>query len=118
MTLSTWSALTAVKLPAALVGLSLGVVFCAMTLAVMAVARLRRSEHPETALGLAMITVGLYLLASLYLPAKIEEAKAMYASLAPEQNGANPYHGAAIAGILMALAGIGFFAAKRREVKE
>ncbi len=118
MTFSTWSALNAVKLPAALVGLGLGLAFAAMTLVVMALAGLRRSEHPETALGLTMITVGLYFIASLYLPAKIAEAKGMYASLATESNGVSTYHGVAIGAILLALMGVGFFAGKRREVKQ
>ncbi len=87
MAFSTWSAITAIKLPAAWVGLGLGLSFAAITLVVMALTRLRAVEHPETALGLAMITVGLYFIASLFLPAKIEEAKGMYQSFLTE--GAN-----------------------------
>jgi predicted transporter len=118
MTFSTWSALNAVKLPAALVGLGLGFAFTAMTLVVVAFAGLGRSEHPETTLGLTMITVGLYFIASLYLPAKIAEAKGMYTSLATEGNAVSTYHGMAIGAILLALVVIGFFAGKPREAKQ
>ncbi len=118
ITVSMWSALTVVRLHAALIGLGVGISFAAMTLAVMTIARFRRYEHPGIALGLTMITVGLYFVGSLFLPAKIEEAKGMYASLSTENNEVSSYHGMAIWAILLVVMLIGFFAGKRREVKQ
>lgn len=84
MAFSTWTALSVVRAPAGLLGLGLGLSFCIMTLLVVVLVRMRRTEHPETALGLVMITLGLYFAAALFLPAKIEEARAMYMAKAKE----------------------------------
>lgn len=80
MTFSTWTALSVVKLPAALVGAGMGLSFAVLAIVFLAIARLGKSESPEASLGLAMIAVGLYFFASLLLPAKIEAAKGMYGS--------------------------------------
>ncbi|MFB3926231.1 MAG: DUF2162 domain-containing protein [Syntrophales bacterium] len=80
MTFSTWSALSFVKLPAILVGFGMGLSFAALALLFLFIARLEKRERPETSLGLAMITIGLYYVASLVLPAKIEEARGVYTS--------------------------------------
>jgi predicted transporter len=77
---STWSALTVVKLPPLLVGAGLGVVFSVLALTFLALARFGKSDHPQASLGLAMIAVGLYFIASLFVPAKIEAARAVYES--------------------------------------
>jgi predicted transporter len=80
MTFSTWSALSVTQLPAVFVGLGLGLSFAALALLFLFIARFGKSESPETPLGLAMITIGLYYVASLFLPAKIEEARGIYES--------------------------------------
>lgn len=80
MTFSTWTALSVIKSPAALVGVGMGVSFAILAILFLAVARFGKSESPEAALGLAMIAIGLYFFASLLLPAKIEEAKGVYVS--------------------------------------
>lgn len=118
MTFSTWTALAVIKLPPALVGLGLGLAFALMTLAVLGLATFKKGEHPETALGLTMITIGLYFVASLFLPARIEEARGMYASLATSSPNLNTYQAMGVAAILLALMLIGFFAGKYREVKK
>ena len=80
MTFSTWTALGAIKLPAALVGIGMGLSFAVLTILFLALARSGKSEYPEASLGLTMIAIGLYFVAALLLPAKIEEAKGVYAS--------------------------------------
>ncbi|MBU2054220.1 MAG: DUF2162 domain-containing protein [Proteobacteria bacterium] len=80
MAFSTWTSLGVIKLPAVLVGLGLGIAFAVLTLLVLFVARFGKSRHPETSLGLVMIAIGLYFFASLQIPAKIEEARGVYAS--------------------------------------
>jgi predicted transporter len=83
MAFSTWAALSVIKLPAFAVGLMLGLVFASMGLIFYAFTRLRRTESPETGLGLVMMAIGLYFIASLFIPAKIEQAKGVYASFVP-----------------------------------
>lgn len=80
MIFSTWTALGVIKLPAILVGVGLGTCFAALVLLFLFLARSGRSENPDITLGLAMTAIGLYFVASLVLPAKIEEAKNMYGS--------------------------------------
>jgi predicted transporter len=82
MVFSTSAALNIIKLPAILVGAGLGSCFAALVLLFLFLARSGRSESPDTALGLAMIAIGLYYFASLRIPAKIEEARGIYASFA------------------------------------
>jgi len=82
MVFSTWAALNVIKLPAILVGAGMGSCFAALVLLFLFLARSGRSESPDTALGLVMITIGLYYFASLRIPAKIEEARGVYASFA------------------------------------
>ena len=80
MVFSTWTALNVIRLPAILVGVGLGTCFAALVLLFLFLARSGRSENPDAALGLAMIAIGLYFFASLQIPAKIEEARGVYAS--------------------------------------
>lgn len=84
MTFSTWAALQALPLLPWGVGLVMGGVFSGMTLLVMAVVRARSQSTSTPSLGLAMITIGLYFIASLFLPAKVEQAKGMYSSFLKE----------------------------------
>lgn len=86
MTFSTWSALSVIALPPALVGLLLGTTFVALSLVLSKGVRLRQSGRSGTGLGMGMIGIGLYFITSLYLPAKIEEARGIYSSFAGEGN--------------------------------
>lgn len=88
MTFSTWAALNVIKLPAFLVGLGLGVVFVTLSLSIYFFLEFI-TYHPspitqKVNLGLSMIAIGLYFILSLYLPAKIEEAKGVYRSFLTE----------------------------------
>jgi predicted transporter len=83
MTFTTWAALGVIKQPPLLLGLSLGLAFSLMVLLVTLVCNVRtaRSLVP---LGLAMIVVGLYFIGSLFLPAKIETARALFTAATNE----------------------------------
>lgn len=111
---STWAALNAVRLPAVLVGLGLGLVFGVLALGVWLVARLRPGQHSEAPLGLAMIVIGFYFIASLFLPAKIKEAQEMYGSFIMENAITESSTGMGALAVLPALLLIGFIAGKRR----
>ncbi len=118
MLFSTWAAIGVIKLPGPVVGMLLGLAFAFLTLVVMALSALSRLDHPDAALGLTMVTIGLYFVLSLFLPAKIEEAKRMYASMAGNTQHLNPYHAGLTAAVLVAAGAVGFFSASHKEVKE
>ena len=118
MLFSTWAAIGVVKLPGPVVGMLLGLAFAFLTLVMMALSALSRLDHPETALGLTMVTIGLYFALSLFLPAKIEEAKRMYASMAENTQHLSLYHAGLTAAVLVAAGAVGFFSANHKEVKE
>jgi len=84
MTFSTWAALQALPLLPWGVGLVMGGMFSVMTLLIMALVRARSERTATPSLGLAMITIGLYFIASLFLPGKVEQAKGMYGSFLKE----------------------------------
>jgi hypothetical protein len=63
MTFTTWAALGVIKQPPLLLGLAFSLL---------------------VPLGMAMIGVGLYFVGSLFLPAKIEAARALFAATANE----------------------------------
>lgn len=107
MTFSIWAALNTIKLPPLLTGLCLGSAFALMALLVALVAKPRSGAASETSLGMAMIVVGLYFIASLFLPAKIEAARGMYSSFITENSMAQSTDatGVMIFILLLALAG-------------
>ncbi|HCS76817.1 MAG TPA: transporter [Syntrophaceae bacterium] len=117
MVFSTWAALNAIHCPALLVGLGLGAVFAALSLLFLFFARARKTESPETSLGLVMIAVGLYFALSLLLPAKIEAARAMYSSFAEKSN--FPVHTDATFVLLSLVAALvaGYFLMERKNIK-
>ncbi len=84
MIFSTWTALNSLPLLPWAVGLVLGGAFIVMTLLVLFITRTRTTTGSVHSLGLAMITIGLYFIASLFLPAKVEQAKGMYGSFVQE----------------------------------
>lgn len=114
MTFSIWAALNAVSLPPLLTGLCLGSVFSVMALLVALLARARSGAGSETSLGMAMIVVGLYFVASLFLPAKIEAARGMYASFITENRMVTGNHGAGVLIFMLLLALAGYWAGKKR----
>jgi predicted transporter len=118
MTFSTWAALSVIKLPAALVGLGMGITFAALSLLLLTFTRNRNTESPETPLGLAMIAIGFYFIASLSLPAKIEEAKGVYLSFPDKGDVVDPNNTAGVLIVLIMALLIGFFSNRRKEIKE
>lgn len=118
MTFSTWAALSVIKLPSLIVGIGLGVIFALLTLAIVGLTRIKQTSSPEISLGLGMIVIGFYFMASLYLPAKIEEAKGVYRSFIPDGNNVDMSNGIGMFVLLFLSLIIGYFAHKRMEVKE
>ncbi len=104
ITFSIWAAGSVIKVSEIFLGLGLGVVFIALTLFVIIITRLRGASNPEINLGLAMLTVGLYFILSLFIPGKIEEAKAVYRSFLTETGEINLDNSAGV--ILVLLIGI------------
>jgi len=118
ITFSTWAALSVIKLPASLVGVGLGITFIALSLSFFSLTRLKKAKSPEINLGLSMMGIGLYFLASLFLPAKIEEAKGVYRSFIAEGNGIDISDSIGVFVLLFAAILIGFFANKKQFVKK
>ena len=112
MTFSIWAALNAIKLPPLLTGLCLGSAFALMALLVTLIARPRSTAASETSLGMAMIVVGLYFIASLFLPAKIEAARGMYSSFISENRMAQSSDATGVMIFILFLALVGFWAGK------
>jgi predicted transporter len=117
MTFSTWTALSVIKLPAIFVGLGIGISFTALALLFLFFARFGKSGSPETSLGLAMITIGLYYIAALLLPAKIEEARGIYASFVDKVVATDHTHMIGVLFILLFAMLIGYFG-KQKEYKK
>jgi len=117
MTFSTWSALSIVKLPAIVVGLGIGLSFAALALLFLFISRFGKSESPQTTLGLAMITIGFYYVASLFLPAKIEEARGIYASFTDKVVVADHQNLIGVAITLFIAVFIGYFGKERSNKK-
>lgn len=118
MTFSTWAALSVIKLPPVVVGIGLGIVFALLTLAVIGLARVRKASSPGISLGLSMISIGLYFILSLYLPAKIEEARGMYQSFLTEGANIDMNNSIGVFAILFVVFVIGCFANKKMEAKK
>lgn len=109
MTFSTWTALNVIKLPSPLVGLGLGITFAVLSLLFLAFAKLKSSERPEISLGLSMITIGIYFIASLFLPAKIEEAKGVYMSFLADSRVVDINNAMGVLTVLLIAMLIGYF---------
>lgn len=122
MTFSTWAALNVFKFSAYLVGLGLGIVFIVLSLAFYFSLKLFNSHSslvtPRVGLGLSMIAIGFYFIASLYLPAKIEEARGMYQSFLTEGANIDMNNSIGVFAILFVAFVIGYFANKKVEVKQ
>lgn len=120
MTFSTWAALNVINLPAPLIGMGLGIAFILLSLAFyfsLKLLTLKSSPMTQkTGLGLSMIGIGLYYLVSLFLPAKIEEARGMYRAFLTEGNSAISSGSLGVFTVLFAAALIGFFANAEKTV--
>lgn len=83
---STWTALEIVDMPPLLVGAGMGFVFAVMTSSLHLSVRWRSDSRDarssSLALGFTMIAIGTYFLASLLIPARIEEAGRVYHTFA------------------------------------
>jgi predicted transporter len=114
MTFSTWTALRTLPFASWGVGLAMGGAFSLLTLGIMALARRGSRRGSVPSLGMAMIVIGLYYLASLFLPARIEQAKGMYRSFLKELQPAagNGKGNMILLGLLLAALLIGFFSRK------
>jgi predicted transporter len=114
MTFSTWTALHSLPLQPWAVGIMLGGIFSIMTLLVMATIRPESSRRSVPSLGLAMITIGLYFIASLFLPSRIEQARGMYGSFLKELKPAagTGTGGMILLGLLLTALLVGFFTLK------
>lgn len=116
MTFSTWTALNSLPLVPWAVGLVLGGAFIVLTLLVLFFTSSRTTGGSVHALGLAMITIGLYFIASLFLPGKVERARGMYCSfvkeLQPATAGGNNGQFALLALLLAVALLAGFFMRK------
>ncbi len=108
MTFSIWAALNVVRLPPLLTGFCLGIAFALMALVVALIARPRSAASSETSLGMAMILVGLYFIASLFLPAKIEAARGMYSSFLHENGMTHGHDTTGVLFFVLFLALVGF----------
>ncbi len=122
MTFSVWSALNVVKFPAGLVGLGLGFVFILLSLTVYFSLKLITFNSSlitqRIGLGLSMMAIGLYFIASLFIPVKIEEAKGVYMSFLAENANTALNDSIGVFIVLFAAMLIGFLLNKRTEVKE
>jgi predicted transporter len=118
---STWAALQVIKLPTFVVGLGLGVIFIILALLIYFSLKFFTVKSTLLArrlsLGLSMIGIGLYFIASIVIPSYIEAAKTIYESFLTEGNNmpTNDYLG--VLGVLLVALLIGFFFNKSPEVK-
>lgn len=121
MTFSTWTAQGVIRLPALVVGLGLGAAFIVLSSAVCFLSRISARRSPsarqETGLGLAMAGIGFYFIASLVLPAKIEEAKAVYRSFTADGSVIPGNDTIGVLLLLLAAVMIGFFTNHRPAVR-
>jgi hypothetical protein len=104
----------ALRLPPLAVGLCLGGAFVLASLAVLFLLGRREGEVPVAPLGLAMMVIGLYFALSLAIPAKIEEAKGMYASFLIEHQTVDIQNTLGALGILSVMVLIGYCTGKQR----
>ncbi len=122
MTFSTWSTLSVIKLPSVIIGLGLGIAFILLVLAVHFFLNfMTLNSSPITqkiGLGLSMIGIGLYFIASLFLPAKIEEAKGIYGSFLADNGNVDMNNSIGVFALLFAALVGGYLINKKQEAKK
>lgn len=120
MTFSIWAALSVIKLPAPVVGLGLGIVFVVLSLffyfSLKLITRNSSLFTQKIGLGLGMIAIGLYFISSLFLPRKIEEARAVYQSFLSEGIGIDAGNMAGVIIILILAGLVGYLTNLKKEV--
>lgn len=113
MTFSIWSALNVFKWHPVWVGLAVGAVFAVFSLIIYllikAIPHSQSSLTQEVRLGLAMIVVGIYFIASLYIPAKIEEAQLAYRAFLSDTQLVDINQQLGMLGLLALFFMVGFF---------
>ncbi len=118
MTFSTWAALNVIKFPAYLVGLGLGIAFCFLSISFCFILKfVSRNSSPRIGLSFGMLGIGLYFLAALVIPAKIEEAKGIYKTFLTETGNIDLTNSIGVFVLLFVSLVIGYFANKKPEVK-
>jgi len=121
MMFSIWSALNVFKVSPALVGLGLAIAFILLVLTVHFSLKLIAINSSlisqNIGLGLSMIAIGFYFIASLFIPAKIEEAKAVYHSFASNSINISFEHTIGVLLLLSTASIMGFLSNKKLELK-
>ena len=118
MTFSTWAALNVIKLPAYLVGIGLGIVFCFLSLSFYFILKfIGRRTSPRIGISFGMLSIGLYFLAALVIPAKIEEAKGIYKSFLTETGNIDLNNSIGVFALLFSAMLIGFFGNRKKSVE-
>ena len=114
MAFSTWTSLGVIKLPAVLVGLGLGIAFAALILLVLFVARFGKIRELQNIPRPIHDRHWFVFFASLQIPAKIEEARGVYASFVDK--GASVDHSDTVGVLLSLLVAIlaGYFVRQRK----
>ncbi len=111
MTFSTWAALHVIKLPAYLVGLGLGIAFCFLSISFCFILKfISLNSSPRIGISFGMIAIGLYFLAALIIPTKIEEAKGIYQAFLAETDKVDLTNSIGVLALLVSAMLIGFFA--------
>jgi predicted transporter len=117
---STWAALHVIKLPAFVVGLGLGTTFIILALLIYLSLKFFTVKSTilarKVGLGLSMIGIGLYFIASLFIPAYIESARTIYQSFNTDSNNIPWKDYLGVSGVLLVALLIGFFLNKRQEI--
>lgn len=113
MTFSIWSALNVIKWHPMWVGLSVGAVFVVFSLIIYflikASHRSQSTFTQEVRLGLAMIAVGIYYIASLHIPAKVEEARLAYSAFLTDTQVVDSSQQLGVLGLMALFFVVGFF---------
>ncbi|MFP4027825.1 MAG: DUF2162 domain-containing protein [Candidatus Brocadiia bacterium] len=117
--LSTWTALEITGLPPLAVGVGLGLAFVLLSSVLHLSVKLRgnfeRTRSSSVALALTMMAIGAYFLASLILPAKIEQARSAYRTFTANNARISSSGGTGVVFLLFAVLLAGYLTRKKSE---